>query len=253
MLGGYTLMKTIVAYISSRKGKNSNTYKFTKAILDRSKEKYGEIEFEIVTSNDVVIKPCIGCENCFSHGTCVLDQTDDAGILKKKLLSADMVIFASPVYAHNVSGDMKIFMDRISHWLHVMKFNRKYAAVISTTDTNGQYTAISYLEKMMCFLGAKMVFKTNCTMMDNDEYRNEKWMITKINESSDKIVSALRSPVTSDGVLETVFRTLKTKYEGMKEHNCITDNFKESIKIGLCISETYQDFLNNYYKIQKDG
>ena len=240
-------MKKIVAYIGSRKGKNSNTYKFTEAILNASQSKDKDIDFEIVTANDFVIKPCIGCENCFLNGTCVLDKTDEAGKLKEKLLAADMVIFSSPVYAHNVSGDMKVFIDRISYWLHNMKFNRKYAAVISTTDTNGQFTAISYLEKVMCFLGTKLVFKINCTMFDEDEFKNETWVKNKIKETSDKIVSALSSPIVSDGVLETVFQTLKTKYETMREHHHIIDNFKECVDIGLCTSKTYQDFLDNYY------
>ncbi len=245
-------MKKIVAYIGSRKGRNSNTYKFTENILNASKSKNRDIDFEIVTPNDYVIKSCIGCGNCFINGTCVLDKTDEAGKLKEKLLGADMVIFASPVYAHNVSGDMKILIDRISYWLHTMKFNRKYAAVISTTDTNGQFTAISYLEKIMCFLGAKMVFKINCTMLDEDEFKNEEWIKSKINETSDKIVSSLKSSMVSDGVLETVFRTLKTKYETMRAHNYIIDNFKECVEIGLCTSKTYQEFLDKDHDQYKD-
>ncbi len=245
-------MKKIVAYVGSMKDEVSNTYKFTEAILNKSKEKYRNIDFEIITSKDFTIKPCVGCKNCFVSGICALDKEDDAGKIKDKLLSADMVIFASPVYAHNVSGNMKIFIDRIAYWLHNMKFNRKYAAVISTTDSNGQFTVISYLEKIMCYLGAKMVFKINCTMTDDDEFKSEEWRRTKINELSDKIVSAIKRPVTSDSILETVFQTLKTKYRDMKAHNCITDNYKECVEIGLCTSETYQDFLNNYYNQYKD-
>ena len=88
-------MKKIVAYVGSMKDEVSNTYKFTEAILNKSKEKYRNIDFEIITSKDFTIKPCVGCKNCFVSGICALDKEDDAGKIKDKLLSADMVIFAS--------------------------------------------------------------------------------------------------------------------------------------------------------------
>lgn len=240
-------MKKVIAYIGTRKGENSNTYKFIKAIFDECKTKSKNIHFEIITSNDFLINSCIGCEKCFISGTCPLDEIDEAGKLKEKLLSADMVILASPVYAHNVSGDMKIFIDRISHWLHNMKLNGKYAAVISTTLSNGHLTAISYLEKIMYFLGAKILFKINCTISDPEEFTNEEWLQKKIDELSHKIITALNQPITSDQVLETVFKNMKDKYKIMKENDHIIDNFKESAEIGLCTSKTYQEFLDNYY------
>lgn len=240
-------MKKVVAYIGTRKGEKSNTYKFTKAILDKCKEKSENIDFEIITSSKFLINACLGCEKCFVSGVCSLDKVDEASKLKEKLLAADMVIFASPVYAHNVSGDMKIFIDRISYWLHNMKLNGKYAAVISTTLSNGHLTAISYLEKMMHFFGAKMLFKINCTVGDPEEFTNEEWLDKKSDELSHKIITALNSPIASDRVLETVFKNMKDRYKDMKKNGYIIDNYKESVEIGLCTSETYQEFLDNYH------
>lgn len=240
-------MKKVVAYIATRKGEYSNTYKFTKAILDKCKEKSENIDFEIITSNDVTINACRGCEKCFVSGVCSLDKLDEASKLKEKLLSADMVIFASPVYAHNVSGDMKIFIDRISYWLHNMKLNGKYAAVISTTLSNGHLTAINYLEKMMHFFGAKMLFKINCTVSDPDEFTNEEWLDKKSDELSNKIITALNLPIVSDPILETVFKNMKNRYNDMEKKGGVIGNYKEGAGIALCTSETYQKFLDNYH------
>lgn len=243
-------MKKIVAYIGTRKGERSNTYKFTKIILDKCKEKSDNIDFEIITSNDYFIKPCLGCERCFVSGVCSLDKVDEASGLKEKLLSADMIIFGSPIYAHNVSGDMKIVIDRLSYWLHNMKFRGKYAAAISTTLNNGHLTVTSYLEKMMHFFGAKMVFKINGTVGDTDELANAEWINRKSDELSQKIITALNSPMTSDRILEAVFKNMKDRYKDMENNNYIIENYKESVEIGLCTSETYQEFLDNNYNKQ---
>ena len=70
-------MKKIVAYIASRKGTDSNTYKFTKLILDKVKEKDKNIEFELITPVDINIEICETCEKCFNDGICLWDEKDD--------------------------------------------------------------------------------------------------------------------------------------------------------------------------------
>lgn len=240
-------MKKVVAYIGTRKGEYSNTYKLTKTILDKCKERSEDIHFEIITSNDFLINPCVGCGKCFISGVCSLDKVDEAIKLKEKLLSADMVVFASPVYAHNVSGDMKIFIDRISYWFHTMKLNGKYAAVISTTLSNGHLTVISYLEKIMNILGTRTLFKINATVSDPDEFMNEEWIDKKADELSYKVITALNTPIASNRALETVFKSAKDRYEEFKKNDYVIDSYKESVEQGLFTSETYQEFLDNYH------
>lgn len=240
-------MKKVVAYIGTRKGEDSNTYKLTKVIFDKCRENSENIQFEIITSNDFVINNCVGCGKCFRSGVCSLDKVDEASKLKEKLLAADMVVFASPVYAHNVSGDMKTFIDRISYWLHNMKLNGKYAAVISTTLSNGHLTVTSYLEKIMNILGTNILFKINATVSDPEEFMDEEWIDKKSEELSYKIITALNTPITSNSVLENVFKGVKARYEDMEKNGYIFENYKEIAEQGLFISETYQEFLDNYH------
>ena len=164
-------------------------------------------------------------------------------------MSADMIILGSPVYAHNVSGDMKILIDRISYWLHSMKLNKKYAAVISTTESNGHLTVIDYLEKIMCILGCKTLFEINCARFHPDEYYNENWLFKKVDDLSGQIIKALYEPIISNDLLENVFQNAKFMYEHVKQSGKEIDNLnlKESEEIGLYRSTTYQEFLDTHY------
>jgi multimeric flavodoxin WrbA len=56
---------------------------------------------------------CIGCFTCWvkTPGKCVFK--DDMEALMEKAISADVVIFATPLYVDNVTGLMKNFMDRL--------------------------------------------------------------------------------------------------------------------------------------------
>ncbi|MCP4702965.1 MAG: flavodoxin family protein [candidate division Zixibacteria bacterium] len=53
---------------------------------------------------------CKGCNSCEISGRCV--QRDDMDILIKAITEADIVILASPSYWGDVTGQMKVFIDR---------------------------------------------------------------------------------------------------------------------------------------------
>jgi multimeric flavodoxin WrbA len=59
------------------------------------------------------IKPCLGCFACWkvTPGICAIK--DDMPSLLAKVLESDVVVFATPLYVDNVSGIMKLFMDRL--------------------------------------------------------------------------------------------------------------------------------------------
>ncbi|QGY40270.1 flavodoxin family protein [Pseudodesulfovibrio cashew] len=58
------------------------------------------------------INYCTGCCSCVSGGgKCV--QKDDMNDIFPKVLAADVLVLASPVYFRSFNGQMKTFMDRI--------------------------------------------------------------------------------------------------------------------------------------------
>lgn len=92
---------------------NGLTANLAKAVLRGVKAKGGEIE--LIQLNALHIKPCIACGNgwgkCRDEGICILD--DDFEGLRKRLIEADAVCFATPVYWHDLSESAKIFLDRL--------------------------------------------------------------------------------------------------------------------------------------------
>jgi len=64
----------------------------------------------VVYLDDLSIRPCIGCYQCYNTGNCTFD--DDMGDLIGSLRSADLIVVCSPVYTNTVPGGLKTFIDR---------------------------------------------------------------------------------------------------------------------------------------------
>ncbi len=63
--------------------------------------------FDVAQMN---IKPCIGCVACGYEGPCV--QKDDNEKIREAVLSADMIVFATPLYYYGMSTQLKTVIDR---------------------------------------------------------------------------------------------------------------------------------------------
>ena len=76
----------------------------------RSAEKEGA-ETEIVSFVNKEIKPCISCKKCQENdGKCFVQ--DDWLEIRNKFRESEGVIVGSPVYAGNVTAQLKAYMDR---------------------------------------------------------------------------------------------------------------------------------------------
>ncbi|MCX5806271.1 MAG: flavodoxin family protein [Proteobacteria bacterium] len=73
--------------------------------------------FETVVLTKHRINRCIGCQACHtekSYLKCIYEDKDDVKEIFDKMREADILIFATPVYLFNMSGLLKIFLDRIN-------------------------------------------------------------------------------------------------------------------------------------------
>lgn len=59
---------------------------------------------------DFKIAPCIECNSCYKTGRCVVK--DDYQIISAKILDADRLIFATPIFFMAVSAQAKALIDR---------------------------------------------------------------------------------------------------------------------------------------------
>lgn len=67
---------------------------------------------EIVHLNEKDINYCIGCYACHKTGTCF--RKDDMTELYDKVLNANVIVFATPVYFYTMSAQLKTFIDRLT-------------------------------------------------------------------------------------------------------------------------------------------
>ena len=67
---------------------------------------------EMVYTNDLNVKPCIGCMACRAKNKCVLGE-DDSQRMIAKLQEADAIIMGAPCYWGNIPGQMKLLFDRM--------------------------------------------------------------------------------------------------------------------------------------------
>jgi multimeric flavodoxin WrbA len=90
--------------------KNGNTSWAVEQILNGAKQTGAEAT--LFSSSDLDIKPCRGCYGCKNGDNgCVIK--DDMQKVYAELKDADAVIFASPVYMGQMTGQAKVFMDRL--------------------------------------------------------------------------------------------------------------------------------------------
>lgn len=102
-------MKNVLIISSSPKEKsNSNELclAFQKGAIEAGHN------VELVRLKDKKINYCIACHSCENTGTCF--QKDDMQQLQQKILNANVIVFATPVYFYSMSAQLKTFIDRLT-------------------------------------------------------------------------------------------------------------------------------------------
>ena len=100
---------------------------------------------------DLRITPCTACEGCSFNGICVFE--DDLPALVVRMKEADGIVFASPVYIDNISGQMKIFFDRLADAIHYQMFSAHFGCSVATTHTSGGEEVVAYQNHVLNYLG----------------------------------------------------------------------------------------------------
>lgn len=102
------MKKVIVISTSMRVGSNSDMLadKFTEGAL------HAGHDVEKISLAGKNISFCRGCLACQKLGRCVID--DDANGIMQKVLNADVVVWATPIYYYEMSGQMKVMIDRMN-------------------------------------------------------------------------------------------------------------------------------------------
>lgn len=118
--------KVLVISTSMRNGANSEILAHE---AERGAREVGH-EVEFISLKDKNIAFCKGCMACQKIGKCVIN--DDANAITEKIKNSDVIVWVTPVYYYEMSGQMKTLIDRANS-LYTSGYNIKDVYLITTS------------------------------------------------------------------------------------------------------------------------
>ena len=123
------MSKVLVISTSLRAGSNSDI--LADKLVEGAKAAGHDVEKIGIKGKE--IKFCIGCLACQSTEKCVL--ADDAIEICEKAKEADTLVFATPIYYYEMSGQMKTLLDRLNPlYPSDYKFRKVYMLSVTYED-----------------------------------------------------------------------------------------------------------------------
>ena len=102
------MKKVIVISTSLRRGSNSDM--LADQFIEGAKAVGNDVEKISLVGK--TIQFCKGCFGCQKLGRCVIN--DDVNDIMEKVLKADVICWATPIYYYEMSGQMKTLIDRLN-------------------------------------------------------------------------------------------------------------------------------------------
>lgn len=137
------MKKVLILSGSPRQGGNSDL--LCDALMQGAKSVGHEVEKVCVSQKQ--IHPCIACYFCKDHhGECVFK--DDMAELLSKMIEADVLVLASPVYFYSLDTQLKTVIDRsLARWLEVKNKEMVYIVTMADEEESSADTTLA------CFRG----------------------------------------------------------------------------------------------------
>lgn len=102
-------MSKKILILSTSLRKNSNSDALAEEFAKGAREAGHEIEKISLIGKEIQF--CRGCLACQKTKRCVIHDDADK-IVQEKMLHADVLVFATPIYYYEMSGQMKTLLDR---------------------------------------------------------------------------------------------------------------------------------------------
>ncbi len=193
--------------------RKKNTYKMIEMVMDGI-TKPG-IEKEIITLGDYKhLNYCLGDCTCLfvPPGKCV--QKDDVQEIQQKIAEADAYVVGSPVYIMQVSGQLKVLIDRCVFMAHRPPAVGKYAVLVSpiAAPAEAAKSTLDYMRSWMRLLGAWVIGELGA-YAPHIGISDEEKIKVKANELGKKLESDLVNkkiyPPSEEDI--RMFNAIKTK------------------------------------------
>ena len=194
------IMKYVIINGSPRR---KNTWK----IVEQAKTNLNG-EFEEIHLMKEKIPLCNGCSNCIIESEEKCPHRDKIKPIVDKMMAADGIIIASPVYALNVTALLKNFLDHTAYFYHRPRFFTKKALVVVSTAGAGQKDVSKYIDETLRHWGVNRVYKITyaCGGKDSIDVEN----INSVSQKFAKDVESgkLHNPKIGDIVFYDVWKAM---------------------------------------------
>lgn len=164
------------------------------------------INYDYIFLKDYEIQDCRGCGLCFKKSEKLCPCNDDLTIIREKLLEADGIIFATPVYAYQVPAPLKRIIDRMAFLFHRQELVGKPAIIVVTSDGGGHKRVSKYMKMTASGWGCNLIGiiniispmyfkdrKDNLAWVYNEDYYNKTNL--RIEKFTHKFKQAIESKV----------------------------------------------------------
>lgn len=180
-------MKTVVVYGQKHRG---NTWRLTQMLLEKLDCRKEETEEYFING----IGQCIGCYTCIMEDEMKCPHRKETDALIRSIETAELIIFSSPNYCFEMTGQMKSFCDHMAYrWMihRPVDMRRKIGVAISTTAGGGAGSVTKSIVRQFSWWSVGRTYQFPVAVWaDNWEKISEKRMrgITrKVNKLAGKI------------------------------------------------------------------
>lgn len=137
-------MNKKVLILSGSPRKNGNSDILCNEFMKGAKESGNEVEKIRVSEKNIGY--CRACYACKETGICAIK--DDMGEVLQKMIDADVIVLASPVYFYSIDAQLKALIDRtVARWLEVKDKEFYYIVTAADEEKESAETTIQ------CFRG----------------------------------------------------------------------------------------------------
>lgn len=121
-------MSKKVLILSGSPRKNGNSDILCEAFMKGALEAGNEVQkIRVAEKNIGYCRACYACK----AGTCILN--DDMAEILQKMIDADVIVLASPVYFYSIDAQLKALIDRtVARWLEVK--NKEFYYIVTAAD-----------------------------------------------------------------------------------------------------------------------
>ncbi len=179
---GVVIMKVLTIQGSPhRTGNTATLLKYFEQIISENNT------IERINITDMKVGGCLGCDNCQNNEiepSCI--QKDDMKNILEKVLDADIVVYASPVYVWDFTAQMKCVMDRhyaLVKWKYyenksLVKNKKTILLATCGGDRNNNSDLITQIFEremryMQCLVMGKIIVDNCTTPKELDPRREE--------------------------------------------------------------------------------